>query len=122
MQITFTLSDDAASVVSAAISDTDQQASEFVQELIEKTLEQKRVAFARSRLNVGKKLIAQLIAKNVKGYENLEQAYITQGMSNDVETFGGIRKVFEEIYQKSGTHIDATKIRLHNVVAVNKAS
>lgn len=119
MQITLNLTEQAAAVVNAAIADNGQNANDFVLEFVEKALDQKRVAFARQRLNIGKKLIAQLIAKNVKGYESLEQAYITQGMSNDVDTYGGIRKVFEDIYQKSGVHVDAVKIRLNNVVAVN---
>ena len=107
-------------VVNAAIADNDEQdAVAFVEELVEKILEQRKVQFARSRLNAGKKQIAICINRNVKGYESLEQAYITMGMSNDVDTFGGIRKVYDEIYVKSGVRIDQTRVRLNNVVAVN---
>lgn len=121
IEIKFVISGDTEAVVKAAIADNGQDAVEFVMELVNKTCEQKKVAFARQRLNIGKKLIAQLIAKKVKGYETLEGAYQNQGMSADIETYGGIRKVFEDLYQKSGLHVDATRIRVNNVVVVNES-
>lgn len=120
MKFSIELNDETLAVVKAATSDNGLSTEEFVRELVEKTCEQKKVAFAKQRLNIGKKLIAQLIAKKVKGYETLEGAYQNQGMSGDVEIAGGIRKVFEDLYQKSGIHVDATRIRVNNVVAVNQ--
>jgi hypothetical protein len=118
MKITITLSEESMEVVNAAIADNDQDANAFVEELVEKVLDQRKVQFARSRLNAGKKFIATNIKRGNKGYESLEQAYITLGLSNDVDTFGGIRKVYEEIYVKSGIALEASAIRLNNVVAV----
>ena len=120
MKINITLSEDAVRVVDAAIADDDSVTHEsFVEELVEKVLEQRKVQFARSRLNAGKKFIATNIKRENRGYESLEQAYITLGLSNDVETFGGIRKVYDEIYFKSGIMLQAFQIRLNNVVAVS---
>lgn len=119
MKLSIELNAETLAVITAATSDNGLSTEEFVRELVEKTCEQKKVAFAKQRLNIGKKLIAQLIAKKVKGYETLEGAYQNQGMSKDVEIAGGIRKVFEDLYQKSGIHVDAAKIRINNVVAVN---
>jgi hypothetical protein len=120
-KLTLEFSQETVEVVRAAIADNGQSPEDFIQDLVNKTCVQKKVAFARQRLNIGKKLIAQLVAKKVKGYESLEGAYQNQGMSADVETYGGIRKVFEDLYQKSGLHIDATRIRINNVVAVNES-
>lgn len=119
-QVQITLDVDSLVVISAAIADDDSITVEsFVEELVKKTLEQKRVAFARSRLNAGKRFITVNVKRGNKGYESLEQAYITLGLSNDVDTFDGIRKVYDEIYVKSGFQLAPSQIRLNNVVAVN---
>jgi hypothetical protein len=121
-KITITLTDAALDVINAAIADDDSvSVDSFVETLIEKVLEQRKVQFARSRLNAGKKHICINIKRENKGYESLEQAYISLGLSNDVETFGGIRKVYDEIYVKSGFALAPSQIRLHNIVAVPPA-
>jgi hypothetical protein len=118
-KISIALDDASLAIVYAAIADDDSlTVATFVEELVWKTLDQKRVAFARSRLNAGKKFIALNVKRENRGYESLEQAYITLGLSNDVETFGGIRKVYDEIYVKSGINLAPSQIRLHNIVAV----
>lgn len=123
MKISITLNEVSQQVVKAAIADDDSITTEsFVEELVEKVLEQRKVQFARSRLNAGKKFIAVNIKRENKGYESLEQAYITLGLSNDVDTFGGIRKVYDEIYVKSGFNLAPSQIRVNNVVAVNGAN
>jgi len=119
MKISITLNEVSQQVVKAAIADDDSITTEFfVEELVEKVLEQRKVQFARSRLNAGKKFIAVNIKRENKGYESLEQAYITLGLSNDVDTFGGIRKVYDEIYVKSGFNLAPSQIRVNNVVVV----
>lgn len=120
-QIVVVLNDDSVAVVAAAIADDDSITPEaFVEELVNKVLEQRKVQFARSRLNAGKKFIAANIKRENRGYESLEQAYITLGLSGDVDTFGGVRKVYDEIYVKSGIALAPSQIRLNNVVAVAK--
>lgn len=120
MQITIELNDDSVNVVDACISDDDSLTHEsFVTELVNKVLDQRKVQFARSRLNAGKKFIAVNVNRGNKGYESLEQAYLTLGLSPDVDTFGGIRKVYDEIYVKSGVRLEQSKIRISGAVAVN---
>lgn len=120
MKVTITLDEESLAVVNAAIADDDSITVEsFVEELTKKVLDQRKVQFARSRLNAGKKHICINIKRGNKGYESLEQAYISLGLSNDVDTFGGIRKVYDEIYVKSGFALAPSQIRLNNVVAVN---
>ena len=120
-EVTVVLNAETMAVINAAIADNGDSVESFVEQLLEKTCDQKRIAFARQRLNIGKKLIAQLITKKVKGYESLEGAYQNQGMSKDVETYGGIKKVYEDIYLKAGIFVEASKIRINNVVAVNES-
>jgi len=49
----------------------------------------------------------------------VEDGYIKLGLSESVAVFGGIRKVYEEIYEKKGHKVPADKIRQNNVVVVN---
>ena len=120
MKVTITLSEESISVINQAIADDDSVTHEsFVEELVEKVIEQRKVQFARSRLNRGKQIIHKYITQKIKGYESLEQAYINCGLSNDVDTFGGIRKVYDEIYVKSGLPLHPSLVRINNVVAVN---
>ena len=116
--VNITLDAETLKIINAAIADTDETVSVFVQELVKKTCEQKKIALALSRLNNGKKFIAQQIVKNVKGFESLEFVYQAAGMSDDVATAGGIKKVYEKLYQASGLNLPAAKIRHNQMVVV----
>lgn len=91
----------------------------WLSEQVNKMLEQKKVQYARSRLNLHKKTICPMIQKNVKGFESLEQAYISLGLSESVQVFGGIRKVYDEIYVKTGNPLPPSKIRVGSLEVVN---
>jgi len=119
IEVKVSLTDDAMRTLKLATEDQSVTQVEFIQALLEKTLEQKAVAYARSRLNLHKKTVVQMIQKNAKGFESLEAAYIYLGLSESVEIFGGIRKVYDEIYVKTGNPLPPSKIRANNVVAVN---
>lgn len=119
-QIVVVLTEDARVVAEQAASNTGDTLSSFISNEMNKLMIQKKVQFARQRLNLHKKTVAMLVAKKMPGYETLEQAYISLGLSESVATFGGVRKVYEEIYVKTGVHIPQAQIRLNNVVAVAK--
>lgn len=114
------LTDDARVVAEQAASNTGETLGSFISNEVNKLMMQKKIAYARQRLNLHKKTVAMLVAKKMPGYETLEQAYTSLGLSESVAVFGGIRKVYEEIYVKTGVHIPQQQIRLNNVVAVAK--
>jgi hypothetical protein len=114
------LNPEAFAIAEQAASNTGDTIKMWLSVEVSKMLTQKKVAFARQRLNLHKKTVAMLVSKKMPGYETLEQAYISLGLSDSVATFGGIRKVYEEIYVKTGVNIPQTQIRLNNVVAVAK--
>jgi len=68
-------------------------------------------AFARQRLNNLKKQIHSNINRGIRGYDSLEQSYNTLGLGPDVQTFGGIREVYEKIWLSTGHILPESKIR-----------
>jgi hypothetical protein len=67
--------------------------------------------FARQRLNNLKKQIHSNINRGIRSYESLEQSYNTLGLGPDVQTFGGIREVYDKIWLSTGHILPENKIR-----------
>lgn len=114
------LTEESQIIAEEAAKQTDQPIAEFLSQELNKLLQQKRVQFAKQRLNLHKKTVAMLVSKQMPGYKSLEEAYTSLGLSDSVATFGGIRKVYEQIYMASGVHIAQQHIRVNNIVAVAK--
>lgn len=119
MDIKISLTEENMATLDLALTESDKSVHEFISDLLNKTLEQKKLQFARQRLNLHKKTICMMISKNAKGFESLEQAYVSLGLSDSVHVFGGIRKVYDEIYVKTGNPLPQSKIRLNGLVVVN---
>ena len=118
--ISINLTEESFVIAEEAAKQLDQPISEFLSTEVNKMLQQKRVQFAKQRLNLHKKTVAMLVSKQMPGYKSLEEAYTSLGLSESVATFGGIRKVYEQIYIASGVHVNQQHIRINNVVAVAK--
>lgn len=117
MKIELVLTEDSHAIAVQAAEDENLQTWLSVQ--VNKMLEQKKLQFARQRLNLHKKTIVMMIQKNAKGFESLEQAYTSLGLAESVHVFGGIRKVYDEIYVKTGNPIAPSKIRIGGLEVVN---
>jgi hypothetical protein len=114
-----TLVEDTTQVAEQAAADINEPITHFLSWEMNKMLRQKKVQYARQRLNLHKRTICMMIQKNAKGFDSLEQAYISLGLSESVTVFGGIRKVYDEIYVKTGNPLPPSKIRINGLEVVN---
>ena len=114
-QVYVVLTDESLAIATQASAGED--VATWLSEQVNKMLDQKKVQFARSRLNLHKKTVQRMI--EIGDWASVEDGYIKLGLSESVAVFGGIRKVYEDIYEKKGHKVPADKIRQNNVVVVN---
>lgn len=118
MKIEIVVSQETLDVITLATKDSGESTGEFVSSFVAKAMAQQKKAMARQRLNQGKKQIAHHIKIGI--FPNLETAYNKLALSESVAIFGGIRKVYEEIYLKAGEFLPKDKIALEGLVVVSK--
>lgn len=118
MKIEIVVSQETLDVITLATKDSGENTSEFVSSFVAKAMAQQKRAMARQRLNQGKKQIAHHIKIGI--FPNLETAYNKLALSESVAIFGGIRKVYEEIYLKAGEFLPKDKIAVEGLVVVSK--
>lgn len=115
---TVKMSDETLATINLAIKDSGDTVDVFLSDYVEKAMKAQKKAMARQRLNQGKKQIAHHIKIGI--FPNLETAYNKLALSESVAIFGGIRKVYEEIYLKAGEFLPKDKIAVEGLVVVSK--